>query len=174
MRHIPQTDGLTHDRLREVLDYDPDTGIFTWKIALSNVKSGAIAGTSDEEGYRYIGIDKKTYAAGRLAIFWMTGSWPQYDCDHEDGDPSNNRWVNLRDATITQNLQNKAIQSNNKCGLKGVFRHKNEDGSYGKWRAKIKANGKHFHLGLFDCPAAARFAYIIAADKHFGAFARSS
>lgn len=171
---------LTKERLNEVLDYDPETGNFIRKITVngrsagktSGRQVGRIAGSRDGHGYTVIGIDGKKYWAARLAFLWMTGEWPSYDVDHIDGNPSNNRWINLRQATTQQNLRHKRIQKNNKSGFKGVHKHKDADGVWaGKWRAKIKA-GRHIHLGLFDCPVAAYLAYIVASDVHFGEFAK--
>jgi hypothetical protein len=164
---------LTQDRLRDVLKYDQDTGKFRWKVSIQNrVKVDALAGSPDRHGYTLIRVDGKRYTASRLAWFLMLGRWPEYDIDHKDGDPQNNSWGNLRLATTTQNLQNKRVQSNNKCGLKGIWKHIIAGQDTGKWRARIKANGKHIHLGLFPCPAAAHMAYVVAADKYFGEFAR--
>ena len=160
---------LTQERLKFLLCYDPDTGIFTWAIdpAGHKRKRGDVAGQIDRHGYRIIGIDNQRYQASRLAFFWMTGRWPMPECDHIDGDQANNRWRNLREASRIENLRNKKIQSNNKVGLKGTYLH-----SPGKWRSRLKIDGRMVELGLFDCPAAARLAYIVAADKHFGEFAK--
>lgn len=154
---------LTQERLLEVLNYNKHTGVFT------RVKDGARAGSKDRHGYTLISVDGKRYTAGRLAFLWMLGEWPTYEAEHQDGDPGNNRWTNLRDATQTQNLQNKSIQSNNSTGFKGVILHKP-----GKWRARIKVNSKRIHLGLFTSAEAAHQAYVKAAHQHFGEFARAN
>ncbi len=157
---------LDGETLRKRLHYDAKTGVFTWKIWVNN-RGYTIAGSVDPDGYRWIGVEGKRYPASRLAFLWMTGSFPENDCDHEDGNPSNDAWENLRDATVTQNLRNKRVQSNNKLGLKGVTEHEP-----GKYRARIKGNGKQIHLGVFNSAEEAHQAYIVAAKKYFGAFAR--
>jgi hypothetical protein len=166
---------LTQERLKELLDYDPETGIFTWRVDRGyKAKAGTIAGY-ESKGYWMIGVDRidkskdSPYQAGRLAFLWMTGTFPNADCDHADGNPLNNKWTNLREASRSQNQRNKRVQSNNVTGLKGVSLHRGT-----KWVARIKVDGeKKPYLGIFDCPAAAHFAYIVAADEHFGEFARA-
>jgi hypothetical protein len=166
---------LTHERLLKLLNYDQQTGLFSWLIAPNNrIKIGGIAGNTDSDGYVWIRVDGVKYAAARLAIFFVKGTWPPADADHEDGYPSNNRWVNIRAATVSQNQQNKRIQKNNVSGLKGIYRHKSKGLPTGQFRAQIKVGGARLHLGLFDCPAAAHFAYLISADQNFGPFARAA
>lgn len=161
---------LTQAELKKEVGYDLETGIFTRTDACKHVsRRGNPAGTTDDEGYVIVCIKGKKYAAARLAVLWMTGSWPTLHCDHWDGNPSNNRWKNIRQATHTQNMHNKRIQSNNLSGLKGVLTHKRA-----RWAASIKTGGKNIHLGSFNCPAAAHFAYVVAAHEHFGTFARAS
>lgn len=167
---------LTQQRLREVLNYDQHTGSWTWREAKAHrIRPGQLAGSWGEDGYLLICIDGKKYQASRLAFLWMTGSWPVHDAEHRDGDPSHNQWENLRDATVSQNMQNKSIQSNNESGLKGVSKHSLGGVWTGKWRARIKPQSQSvIHLGLFDCPAAAHLAYVVAAQIHFGEFARAN
>jgi len=92
------------------------------------------------------------------------------EIDHINGDKADNRWSNLRAATRYQNIQNRGPHKDNAIGLKGVH----FSGKEQKWIAQIHANGNSKRLGCFDCPAAASFAYQIAADKHHGAFARTA
>ena len=160
---------LTAERLREVLRYEPETGLWLWVVSRGGTKIGAVAGTP-HDGYVRIKIDGCLYLAHRLAWFWMTGEWPEFEVDHEDLDRANNRWKNLRHATDSQNRANTKAFSNNKSGFKGVSWH----ARIGKWMVSISVNRKKTHLGYFDCPAAGSFAYQIEADKAFGEFARSS
>lgn len=161
---------LTQARLKELLEYDPETGIFTRKIRTTNsVRVGDKAGSPDRHGYILICVDGKKYQASRLAFLWMTGAFPKEKAEHKDRTPLNNKWNNLRNSTQQQNQQNKAVQSNNKLGLKGVWAI-----SPIRWRARIKANGKQIHLGVFKSPAEAHLAYIAAATKYFGEFARAA
>lgn len=96
----------------------------------------------------------------------IAGEWPTGDIDHKDTNRSNNRWDNLRPATRSQNLSNSGAKPFNPIGLKGVSVFRD------KWQSSISDNYRKVHLGTFDCPAAAHFAYIIAADNQFGEFAR--
>lgn len=98
----------------------------------------------------------------------MTGEWPQVEIDHRDGDPSNNRWLNLRPATHQQNLCNTRLRSDNTTGAKGVVFDKRN----GRYRARIYLNKRHVSLGGYDTLEQASAVYAEAARKHFGEFAR--
>ena len=156
---------LTAIRLRSQLVYDPETGIFRRRIDVSNVKAGSVAGTL-VRGYRIIAIDGKRYPAHRLAWLYVTGDWPIGEVDHRDLDRDNNRWINLRDASRSQNQGNRKIRRGNLSGWKGVTWHRRDK----RWRAQL---GKRY-LGGFTCPAAAHFKYLVEAAKHFGDFARAA
>ena len=112
---------LNQSRLKELLAYDPDTGVFTRLVKSNrNVRIGAVAGTCDSKGYGQISVDGKLYRAHRLAWLWMTGAWPVAQLDHRNGVRHDNRWENLREATNGENNQNAAIRSNNTSGFMGV------------------------------------------------------
>lgn len=161
---------LTQEYLKSVLHYDPVTGIFTWLVQKSQgTKVGSVAGKINEDGYRKIKIDGKMYSAHRLAVFYMRGEWPVNQTDHENVNPDDNRWDNIRDATSSQNQANKRVYKNNKLGLKGVTLH-----SCGKFQATIQVDGKYKYLGLHDTADLAAAAYAKAANDHFGEFARSA
>ncbi len=139
---------LTAARLREVLHYDPATGVFTWLVTNSNrAVAGSIAGTVETGKWHYvqISIDGQRNRAHRLAFLYMRGSWPLHQMDHEDRNPSNNRWLNLRPATNKQNAEN-TTPRNNSSGHRGVRWHKPRC----KWAARITHNGVERHLGLFE------------------------
>jgi hypothetical protein len=163
---------LTVERLREVIAYDQETGLFTWRVTLSPIaQAGKQAGcTRSTRGYRKIRIDGRLFPAHRLAWLYVTGRWPVACIDHRNLDPSDNRFDNLREATPSQNMFNMRGQKS-AFPLKGVHR-----GTVtGKaWRSCISAGKKAIHLGSFDCPAAAHFAYVVAADKLHGEFARAA
>lgn len=98
---------LTVERLREVLDYSPESGQFIWLISSSpNCKPGQVAGTTTARGYRQIRVDGTTYLAHRLAWLHATGAWPQEHIDHINGITADNRLVNLRDVSRFVNAQN--------------------------------------------------------------------
>ena len=139
---------LTSSRLRELLNYDPESGSFTWVKRTSNrIKVGDIAGNKLNTGYLQIMIDGCTYTAHRLAWLYMTGMWPVQNIDHIDGCRENNKFSNLRDTTQGINVQNqRKPRSNNKSSkYLGVTLDKRRN----KWIAQIHVNGKHVHLGQF-------------------------
>jgi hypothetical protein len=160
-------DDLTAKRLREVIDYKPETGEFIWRYPINQgIHAGQQAGYVSQ-GYRRIGIDGSTYLAHRLAWLYMTGEWPKEQVDHADGNRGNNAWRNLREATHAENHFNIGIISTNKSGFKGVswFRKTR------KWRARITANGKERTIGYFDTKELAHEAYRKAASELHGQFA---
>lgn len=160
---------LTTDRLRELLSYDPQTGDMTWKkLPVSKqARLGKPAGYVPAGNYRQIGIGGKLYNAHRLAWLYMTGEWPKHYIDHRDGDKSNNRWDNLREATSSENLCNRGPQKNGNR-LKGVHHRR----TTGKWRALISKHGKIFYLGEHDTEQQAHDAYAVKARELHGEFAR--
>lgn len=137
---------LTNRRLKELLNYDPETGIFVWKINKANIFAGTVAGRNRPDGYIVITIDKKKYYAHRLAFLYMEGYIPENMVDHIDRNPSNNKWDNLREVRMTCNAHNCNLSKRNKSGINGV-RWKN---SRNKWIADIRANDKNIYLGYFN------------------------
>lgn len=161
---------LTLERLKAVLLYDPETGVWTWIAKPSpkaTVKVGSVAGAVQINSIT-IELDGVRYRANRLAWFYMTGGWPDPECDHRDTDWKNNKWANLRLATRQQNGANRRISKNNTSGWKGVSWNAKQE----CWVAGIQVLGKSTYLGSYDCGPAAHFAYLVAADKAFGEFAR--
>jgi len=153
---------MTPERLRDVLAYDPETGVFTWRA------TGKLAGGYAGDGYWRIMVDYKEYRAGRLAWLYMMGRWPVDEAEHRDGDKTNDRWANLREASRRQNLANRKVMGNSRLGVKGVELH------HGSYRVRIRVNGKRVLVGTFDTIEAASAAYAAAAREHFGDFARAS
>lgn len=156
---------LDRDRLRQVLSYDPKTGVFTWARSSSRSIAGNVAGVGCH-GYVKIWIDDRRYYAHRLAWLYVTGEWPTGMIDHINGSKNDNRFSNLRQATPSQNLGNSKRQKRNTSGFKGVSR------SRGGWQVCISADGKRRFLGRFDTLADAHAAYVLAAEKLYGEFAR--
>lgn len=146
-------------RITELLDYNKDTGIFTWKVAASrNIKIGDIAGGLSN-GYVAISLGGRNYQAHRLAWMYVNGVVPKLFIDHINGIRTDNRISNLREATHEINAQNiRDPQVNNKCGLLGV----NYDKFTGKFRAQIQVNGKKKSLGRFETKEDAHSAYLLA------------
>ena len=134
---------LTQKRLKKLLNYNSETGVFRWKIKPSpQVCIGDIAGCCSN-GYTVIGVDSSNYMAHRLAWLYIYGEFPPQFIDHIDRDKSNNRISNLRMATNSQNQINAKIQSNNTSGYNGVFRNG------GNWQARIKVMGSVICLGTY-------------------------
>lgn len=152
---------LTQLELKKYLHYDPETGIFTWKIfSNTQVKIGDIAGClSKKDGYIYIGMKGKLYLAHRLAWLYATGKIPKDMIDHKDGVRNNNRFNNLREANKSQNAQNRIASTNkNKSGYLGVSLHSSNK----KYCAYITVDGKCKNLGSFTTPELAHEAYLTA------------
>lgn len=147
---------MNADTLRQKLRYEPETGLFTWRAAPSNVvKAGSIAGGLMNRGYIFIKIDDVAYLAHRLAWLYVTGKWPENDVDHKDGNRTNNRFHNLRDVTRALNVQNlRGPRKDNKSGFLGV----SKDGS--GWKAQIQVNKQKKYIGLFPSPELAHAAYL--------------
>ncbi|MBB5762191.1 hypothetical protein HNR01_001811 [Methylorubrum rhodesianum] len=166
--HLPNSRlGPGDEVLRELLSYDPQTGLFAWRKSGTGRRIGVPAGRLDAGGYRKIGINRRVYAAHHLAWLWMTGEWPKQEIDHADRNPDNNAWGNLRLATRQQNVANTACRKDSKSGIKGVSQRPN-----GRWRAVIRVDGRPISLGSFARPEQASAAYAEAAEKYFGAFRR--
>ena len=152
--------------LRTILSYAPETGLFTWLKRRNGVKS-MTAGYTGCDGYVSIRINGKLYKAHRLAWFYVQGCWPSAHIDHINGDPSDNRLSNLREATHSENLRNVPIWGSNTSGYKGVSFSKVRN----KWRAQIRFCNKRLTLGHFETPEDAYAAYCKAALIHHGSFA---
>jgi AP2 domain/HNH endonuclease len=155
---------LTRARLRELLHYDEDTGEFRWRKHGGNeVCLGDVAGCVR------ICVLGRTYRAHQLAWLYVTGRWGRPMIDHRDGDATNNRWSNLRRASASQNGANRGRSRQNSSGYKGVSLCRRS----GRWEAYITKKRRRMHLGTFDTPEAAHDAYVAAARKLFGEFART-
>ena len=163
---------LTHERLLEVLSYEPETGLFRWKvkIAKQTIVGEVTSQRPNAQGYLRIRIDVELFLAHRLAVFYMTGSWPEATVDHRHRDRTNNRWDEIRPASYSQNGANKAICARNTSGFKGV----SWNADCQCWQAHIMVNKKSMYLGLFENPEDAAEAYMAAAVEHFGEFARAA
>ena len=103
---------MTQEYLKSLLDYNPETGKFIWKVSKNNrVKSGSEAGTIQSSGHRSILIDKKDYLAHRLAWLWYYGRWPEDQIDHINHNPDDNRIENLREVSNQENGKNQSLSS---------------------------------------------------------------
>lgn len=150
---------LTQSRLKELLHYDPETGVFTWRVrASNNIRVGGVAGCRTVHGYWLIGIDSSQYFAHRLAWLYMHGEWPKHEIDHKNGVGDDNRIANLREATVSENHQYLAKSARNTSGFVGVSWHSRRR----KWQAQICIKGIRFCLGFFDSADTAYSEYIVA------------
>lgn len=152
---------LTAERLRALLQYDPETGRFTrLQDRHTRFKAGSIAGCLDgHTGYCRIRIDDRLHHAHRLAVLYMTGEWPKHEVDHKNGCRSDNRWSNLRDVTSSVNKENlRRARADNKCGDLGVCLH----AASGLWLATIRVDGIQHCLGYRKSQSEARQLYLDA------------
>lgn len=145
---------LSIDEARQILSYDRETGIFTWKRGF---RAGRTAG-GPTRGYVRIKIDRIDVLAHRLAWAFEYGCWPPSRIDHIDRNPSNNAIANLREATVSQNAQN--------ANRRGYSKQTNGGG----FLARIKVKDRMIFLGTYPTEGEARSAYIEASRKHFGEF----
>lgn len=138
---------LTAARLRELLHYDPETGVFTWRVRKGNrIHVGDVAGTPNGRGYLVIRVDGTLYLAHRLAWLHAHGEWPPKYIDHKDAVRDHNWIDNLRPATNSENQQNQhGARCDSTSGVRGVHWYKHR----GKWLAYIEINGKRKFLGYF-------------------------
>lgn len=162
---------LKPERLRELLDYDAETGRFVWRPRgekyWDNRYAGKAAGRPHPDGYIAIKVDKRSYFAHRLAWLYVSGSWPadKIEIDHKNRNRSDNRITNLRLATPSQNRVN-SWRRPNLSGVRGVRWLKGA----AKWQALIWPKGKSKSLGLFDDIERARAARIAAMRQLYGEF----
>lgn len=154
----------TADRLRELVSYDPETGVFTALVKRRGLNVGESIGTAHHSGYLICSIDgHRNLLMHRLAWLYMMGEMPVAQIDHRNGNKSDNRWENLRLATFGQNQMNKGGWNKH---LKGV-----NAGKRG-FTARIMACGRSYYLGHFKTAEAAHAAYQEAATRLHGDFAR--
>ncbi|MEN3238292.1 HNH endonuclease signature motif containing protein [Methylobacterium ajmalii] len=160
---------LSVEMLKSLLVYNPATGVFYWiqPKVLQKLRPDGRAGSLGRNGYEYIRVNGKLYLSHRLAILYMTGSRPEADVDHINGDTSDNRWVNLRGATRQQNLWNSSPRAKKIVRQKGVWRYKQG------YRASIYVDGRSRHLGVYSSAEEAHAAYAAAAVRLRGEFART-
>lgn len=159
----------TYERVVALLTYEPETGHLRWRVNRSFIAlAGTVAGTVNKDGYRKVSIDDCLYLASRLIWLLQTGSPPEALVDHRNGLRDDNRWENLRAATLEQNAQNKRRLPQNTSGYKGV-RYRSD---MGKWQAAITHNGVRRSLGVFRSVEAAAQAYRVEAVRLHGEFAR--
>jgi len=152
------------EEIKKVLDYNPDTGVFTWKVDIAkNVKKDSVAGCKDKDGYIVISINRKQYRAHRIAYMFVHGKL-ENQIDHVNRVKSDNRIINLRECTHTQNHHNVTVRSDNKLGIKGVCFKRDH------YQARITVGGIDIYLGTYDTAAEASEVYRETAKILHGEF----
>lgn len=150
------------------MEYDPLTGLWRWvRTGAGRYKKGWFSGCKNAHGYRVIRVDGRLYAAHRLAWLYENGSWPVNHIDHINGDRSDNRAINLREATHAENLWNRSATRSSKTGVKGVHVSRN------KYVAAIQANNKQVRLGSFETLEEASMAVADASAQIHGEYRRA-
>ena len=142
------------NQLREILEYQPETGLFFWKKKRNGISVGQLAGGKDRDGYIRIRIDNVKYAAHRLAWMYIHNDFPKNFIDHINGIKSDNRICNIRDVTRSENMQNLFKPQGRNIYI-GVYKNQNAN----TWYSKIEINGKQIRLGTFKTPEEANIAY---------------
>ena len=138
---------LTQERLKEVLHYSPETGVFTRRVSTSSrAQAGDVPGCINGCGYWQAMIDSNLYLSHRLAWLYIYGCFPENEIDHINGDRSDNRIENIRDVTRAENNKNLTISTTNSSGVIGVC----WDKATQKWHSQIQYNGKRVNLGLYE------------------------
>lgn len=175
---------LTPEKVRELLDYDPETGILTWRrrpIRPEEVArdknwnarcEGKPAGCITPYGYRMLGITaefgkEEKLLAHRIAWAHYYGEWPTGFLDHINRDRLDNSIRNLRPATITENSMNAKVRKDNSSGVRGVSRFRD-----GRWRVRLNKNGEEVYCAFFASKEEAIAARKEAALRFYGEFAR--
>jgi hypothetical protein len=152
--------------LRDLFDYDPDSGQLLWRARGRKRRRGCKAGTPGARGYIYVPVLGRRVRAHRVIWKWAHG-WEPPEIDHRDGNPANNRLANLRPAAHRLNVRN-ARRRAGKSLPKGVSFHR----ASGKYQARVRLDGRLHHLGVHVSPEIAHAAYAEAALRLHGEFAR--
>ena len=143
---------LTQERLKELLSYDCETGLFTRRYSMNRHKEGSIAGAPHNKGYVQIMVDLKNYLAHRLAWLYVYGKFPDGQIDHINRIKTDNRIANLRDVDGSINQLNNGLRKHNSSGATGVMK----DTRSNKWEAQIIFENKRYYLGRYDTVAEAK------------------
>lgn len=162
---------ITQTELKQLLSYDPLTGLFTYLKSVPRRKKGSLAGTRTPGGdYLNIAIKRKAYKAHRLAWLYMFGEFPEDVLDHIDRDRQNNRIANLRCCSASENQWNRSISSDSPFGFNGVSKACSKNG----FVAKIRVADKLIHIGTYATIEDAADARQLAERQYYGEFSPSA
>lgn len=164
MFNIFKGEHVDRQLLEELFDYDPITGILTWKKSRSNrIKIGSVVGYKNPAGYLQVRIEGKLWMVHRIVWIRQTGKTPSNEIDHIDGCRDNNSWRNLRDVTKSVNMQNrKKADKDSRTGILGVTFDKQRK----KFRAQLTMNGEKVLNKIFNTAEEAGEAYSLAKEKY--------
>lgn len=157
------------ERMKELFDYNPNTGVLVRRKSSGGRKAGSATGTPNAHGHLVCSVDDSLFYVHRIAWAIHYGRYPQKGIDHINGNKQDNRIANLRLATQSENLMNACLHSNNTSGCRGVYFNKTER----RWVAEISAYGRRYILGRFKDKDKAAVAYAEAANLYHGEFART-
>lgn len=158
----------TVERVRELFDYDPQTGLLARRKRIRGARHDRPVGTPNSYGHLICRVDYTIYYVHRIIWLHFYGEPPPQLIDHINGVRDDNRIRNLRPADFTGNSRNRGIQRNNTTGFKGVHFSKAD----GKFKSAIKVGGKKLHLGFFDTAEAASSAYAVASQRYHREYSR--
>lgn len=149
---------LTVERLREVVSYNQETGVFLSRVRRGRIVVGSCIGCPTSKGYHRIMIDRVEYLAHRLAWLYVHGVWPDGDIDHIDENKSNNRITNLRNVPHIQNMHNQCRPNrDNRTGYRGISPQPG-----GRFQAMIQIDGVRKSLGTYSTAEEAHAVYSLA------------
>jgi hypothetical protein len=155
---------LTQTLLQSLLDYDPTTGMFKWRVhRAGNALQGQTTGSVNTTGYIQVKLNGVKYSAHRLAWLYVYGSSPDFDLDHINRNRQDNRIVNLRKATRSQNCQNQKQRVDNTSGVKGIHWCKLKQ----RWIVQAIVEGKRKQIGAFTDREAAISARAVTEKQHY-------
>lgn len=166
-RVYEKEDALSLELTRELLSYNAHTGELVWNRPPRRGVGAGPAGCRRNDGYVVIGYQGRQYLATHVIWLLMTGEWPVHAVDHKNRNPSDNRWDNLRAATVTENNRNRGIRKDNKTGVRGVRKPPRTS----RFEASIRLSGKEKLLGRFDRLEDAAAVRRAAEMRYFGEFA---
>lgn len=161
---------MTIDDLKQAFSYDPETGLVTRRIAVSQFTIGTVAGSVNAAGYVDIVFRGKRLRGHRVAFALMTGAWPSNILDHVNGDRADNRWKNLRECSQSDNAKNRTVNTKGRSGVRGV-RYNGKSSKTRPWEVLIKHNYKQIYIGRYATKEEAIAARYAASAKYHGDFA---